>query len=159
MPAKNYTMNPFDAINSALHGMTNQIVRSVMDNGIKKVIFNDPATVVYWGDGVKTVVHCQEGDRYDPRTGLLLCCAKRLLGNTGRYNDILDKALGDHAEPDEGDSLDKIAADIDRMYSAWSSCPSVSLAQSQAAHQVGQQTMGLALISLADRIRAIGSTR
>ena len=32
--------------------------------GIKKVIFNDPATVVIWDDGTKTVVKCSEGDTY-----------------------------------------------------------------------------------------------
>lgn len=32
---------------------------------IKKVIFNDPATIILWKDGTKTVVKCQEGDTYD----------------------------------------------------------------------------------------------
>ena len=32
--------------------------------GIKKVIFNDPATIVLWDDGTKTVVKCSEGDTY-----------------------------------------------------------------------------------------------
>ncbi len=94
--AKQYDMNPFDAINMAFHGMFMDIAKRAADAGIKKVIFNEPVTVVYWGDGVKTVVHCQEGYRYDPRTGLLLCCAKRLFGNSGRYNDILNKAMGTH---------------------------------------------------------------
>lgn len=67
-------------------------------NAITKVIFNEPATVVYWIDGTKTVVICQEGDVYDRRTGLLLCCAKKLFGNTGRYNDILAKALDEGGE-------------------------------------------------------------
>lgn len=119
--AKQYEMNPFDAINMAFHGTIQSIINSVADAGIKKVIFNEPVTVVYWGDGVKTVVHCQEGDRYDHRTGLLLCCAKRLFGNTGRYNDILGKAMGDHEEQEDGDSLEQIASDIDRMFGAWSS--------------------------------------
>lgn len=94
--SKQYEMNPFDAISMAFHGTIQSIISSVADAGIKKVIFNEPVTVVCWGDGVKTVVHCQEGDRYDPRTGLLLCCAKRLFGNRGRYNDILNKAMGTH---------------------------------------------------------------
>ena len=60
---------------------------------IQKAILNDPATIVYWSDGTKTVVKCQEGDAYDERTGLLLCCAKRLFGNTGHYNDVLSRAM------------------------------------------------------------------
>lgn len=61
---------------------------------IEKAIFNDPVTVVIWGDGVKTIVRCQEGDTYDRRTGVLLCCAKRLFGNTGRFNDEIARAVG-----------------------------------------------------------------
>ncbi len=58
---------------------------------IKEVIFNDPVTVVNWADGKKTIVRCQEGDTYDERTGLLLCIAKRMFGNKGKYNDVLNK--------------------------------------------------------------------
>lgn len=35
----------------------------------KKVIFNDPATIVYWPDGYKTVVKCGNGDIYDREKG------------------------------------------------------------------------------------------
>ena len=54
-----------------------------------KVIYNDPATVVIWSDGSKTVVKCHYGDAYDEREGFLLCCAKKLMGNTGVYNDVM----------------------------------------------------------------------
>ena len=33
---------------------------------IKNVIFNPPATVVYWSDGTKTVVKCSVNDKFDP---------------------------------------------------------------------------------------------
>lgn len=56
---------------------------------VDKVVYNDPATVVIWEDGTKTVVKCHEGDRYDPEKGFLLCCAKKLFGNKGRYNDVM----------------------------------------------------------------------
>ena len=48
---------------------------------IDRAIFNDPATIVYWKDGTKTVVKCQEGDTYSAETGLALCFAKKALGN------------------------------------------------------------------------------
>lgn len=54
-----------------------------------RVIFNDPATVVLWVDGSKTVVKCHDGDAYSRRTGLLMCMAKKALGNTGRWLDVL----------------------------------------------------------------------
>lgn len=58
---------------------------------IKKVVFNDPATIVYWEDGTKTVVKCSENDTYDPEKGLAMCIAKKAMGNTGRYYDTFKK--------------------------------------------------------------------
>lgn len=52
---------------------------------IKNVIFNPPATVVYWTDGTKTVVKCNENDIFDPEKGLALTVAKRCAGNYGAY--------------------------------------------------------------------------
>lgn len=58
-----------------------------------KVIFNDPATIVYWRDGTKTIVKCNPGDTYDPMTGLALCYMKKFLGNNSRkFNDALHDA-------------------------------------------------------------------
>lgn len=37
--------------------------------GIEKVIFNEPATIVFWNDGTKTVVKCCEKDSYDREVG------------------------------------------------------------------------------------------
>lgn len=60
---------------------------------IEKVIFNDPATIVIWKNGDKTVVKCQPGDTYDPEKGLALCIMKRTLGNKGNYNNVFRKWL------------------------------------------------------------------
>lgn len=45
---------------------------------IKKVIFNDPATIVYWTDGTKTVVKAGKDDTFDKETGLAMAIAKRV---------------------------------------------------------------------------------
>ena len=47
---------------------------------IKDVIFNKPATIVFWTDGTKTIVKCQEGDTYSKETGLSLAINKKLMG-------------------------------------------------------------------------------
>lgn len=47
---------------------------------IKRVIFHNPATIVYWQDGSKTVVKCKADERYDKEKGLAMCLAKKLLG-------------------------------------------------------------------------------
>lgn len=52
---------------------------------IKRVIFNPPATIVYWSDCTKTVVKCSEKDVFDPEKGLAMAIAKRCIGNTSAY--------------------------------------------------------------------------
>ena len=59
-------------------------------NSIKKVIFNDPATIVLWSDGTKTVVKCDERDEFDPEKGLAMAICKKHFGG-GFYNDIFKK--------------------------------------------------------------------
>lgn len=48
------------------------------DFSIKKVIFNGPATIIFWENGDKTVVKCHEGDTYDKRLGFMYACTKRI---------------------------------------------------------------------------------
>lgn len=51
---------------------------------IDKVIFNDPATIILWDDGSKTVVKCTDGEEYDPAIGFAMAYVKKAYGNTGR---------------------------------------------------------------------------
>lgn len=60
---------------------------------IQKVIFNTPATIVFWMDGTKTVVQAQKGDKLDPEKGLAMAFAKRALGNKGNYYNVFRKHL------------------------------------------------------------------
>lgn len=60
---------------------------------IRRVIHHDPATIVYWLDGTKTVVKVQDGDTYDPEKGLAMAICKKALGNEGNYNDVFKKWL------------------------------------------------------------------
>ena len=60
---------------------------------IKNVIFNDPATIVFWEDRTKTVVKCQDGDEFDPEKGLAMAIAKKAYGNKGSYCNKMKKWL------------------------------------------------------------------
>lgn len=60
-----------------------------VDFDIKRVIFNEPATIVLWKDGTKTVVKCGKDDVYDKEKGLALCFMKKALDNKGNYNNVL----------------------------------------------------------------------
>ncbi len=59
---------------------------------IKNVIFNDPATIVFWSDGSKTVVKSHLDD-YDPEKGLAMAISKKALGNEGNDYNIFKKWL------------------------------------------------------------------
>lgn len=61
---------------------------------IKKVIFNDPATIVYWEDRTKTVVKCKK-EKYDPEKGLAMAIAKKAMGNNGNYFEVFKKWIGE----------------------------------------------------------------
>lgn len=49
---------------------------------IEKVLYNNPATIVFWTDGTKTVAKCSEFDEYSPETGLAICVLKKLSSPT-----------------------------------------------------------------------------
>lgn len=65
------------------------------ENCIKQVIINEPALIVLWTDGTKTVVKCQN-EEFDPEKGLAMAIAKKALGNTGRYYEVFRKFLPWH---------------------------------------------------------------
>lgn len=64
---------------------------------IKNVIFNDPATIVFWTDGTKTVVKAQD-EAYDPEKGMAMAIAKKALGNQGNYCNVFKKWLPEEVE-------------------------------------------------------------
>lgn len=57
---------------------------------IKQAIFNDPATIVYWDDGTKTVVKCQPGDVFSAETGLTTAMLKKYMGNDNTFNRVIN---------------------------------------------------------------------
>lgn len=49
---------------------------------IDRVIFNDPATIILWKDGTKTVVKRSDDDIWDPEKGFCMAIIKKLYGRT-----------------------------------------------------------------------------
>ena len=87
---------------------------------IKNVIFNDPATIIFWEDGTKTVVKCQDGDEFDPEKGLAMAIAKKAYGNKGSYCNKLKKWLPKEEQVDTNRSIFvpkefTFTADIDKL--------------------------------------------
>lgn len=57
---------------------------------IENVIFNPPATIVFWSDKTKTIVKADyEYESYDPEKGLAMAIAKKMMGdNKGCYYEL-----------------------------------------------------------------------
>lgn len=67
----------------------NDIVRFGMCSvSIRKVIFNEPATIVLWSDGTKTVVKCGPEDSFDMEKGLAMAIVKKMAGNDNRFHKV-----------------------------------------------------------------------
>lgn len=74
---------------------------------IKNVVFNDPATIVFWNDGTKTVVKCGENDKFDPEKGLVMAIAKKAFGNQGNYFNKIKKWVPKQEEKENSKVLDQ----------------------------------------------------
>ena len=110
----NDVMAARDFLNS-IYGMNSSHIPE-----IKNVIFNDPATIVFWEDGTKTVVKCQDGDEFDPEKGLAMAIVKKAYGNKGSYCDKLKKWLPKEEPVDNNRSIFvpkefTFTADIDKL--------------------------------------------
>jgi hypothetical protein len=53
-------------------------------SGIDKVIFNEPATIILWKDGTKTVVKAVD-EPFDREKGFAMAVLKKMAGNKGNY--------------------------------------------------------------------------
>ena len=70
----------------------------------KKVIINDPATVVFYSDDTKAVTKAKGGDEYDPLFGIMACALRKVGKNRVRIDawepviDFLSSYLADAKE-------------------------------------------------------------
>lgn len=86
-----YCVNDVDCINE---------LYSRRKHEIKKVIFNEPATIVFWADGTKTVVKCSKDDEFDPEKGLAMAIAKKFFGNENGYSKNIKKWVDTYEDKD-----------------------------------------------------------
>lgn len=75
---------------------------------INRVIFSNPATIVFWADGTKTVVKCQEGDEYSKETGLAMAIAKKVFGNKGNFNEVFKKFIPEYGKGEDSDEMSEV---------------------------------------------------
>lgn len=73
----------------------NVLTKKVKEPKIKDVKFNDPATIVFWEDGTKTVVKAQDGEKFDKEKGLAMAIIKKSQDNSSKYYEIFKKYIKD----------------------------------------------------------------
>lgn len=56
----------------------------------KEIIYHDAATIVYWTDGTKTIVKCNENDEYSEYSGFVAAVAKKMYGGANAINRLID---------------------------------------------------------------------
>lgn len=82
---------------------------------IKNVIFNPPATIVFWIDGSKTVVKCNAKEEFDPEKGMAMAIAKRCANNSDDFYKEIKKWVekSGYKQVDDAKALVK---EIKRVY-------------------------------------------
>lgn len=68
-----------------------------ISSSIKDVLYKDPATIIFWKDGTKSVVVC-DGEEYDPEKGFAMAACKKVFGNEGNYYNTFKKWLPEETE-------------------------------------------------------------
>ena len=58
---------------------------------IRRVVFNNPATIIFWEDNTKTIVKCMEGEKFEKYAGFIAACAKKMFGSTSRAKAIMNE--------------------------------------------------------------------
>ena len=59
---------------------------------VRRIIFNDPATIVFWEDDTKTVVKCMAGEKFERYAGFAAACMKKMFGSTSRAKAVMEES-------------------------------------------------------------------
>lgn len=79
---------------------------------VDHIIYNHPATIVFWKDGTKTVVKCSENDPYIRYNAFCAALAKKIYGNNSQVNKIVASGI-DQGRPQKKPHGEK--KDISRL--------------------------------------------
>lgn len=75
------------------YSRSSTLAKNSTDYRPKRVIFNPPATVVFWKDGTKTVVKSMEDDQFNPYYGFVCALAKKIYGSNSAVKSIVSKYM------------------------------------------------------------------
>lgn len=99
---KLYEINKFSKFGGAFLQHCPGSLRNVH---ITKVLYNNPATVVWWSDGTLTRNICPDDALYNPDSGLAFCWLKKMFDG-----DDIARLFHDWAMPDDKDGKNVIVS-------------------------------------------------
>ena len=70
-------------------GMTYAYLKNAY--GVKDIIFNPPATIVFWNDGTKTIVKCTKGAEFNPYYGFCAAVCKKMYSSNSQLNKMISE--------------------------------------------------------------------
>lgn len=70
--------------------------KSFYSLNVSKIIFNPPATIVFWEDGTKTVVKCAAEDEFSEYYGFLAALGKKVYENNSQIKKLIDEKAERH---------------------------------------------------------------
>ena len=91
----------FDHINNIPSVRITNVIKQYPPK-VKKIIFSNMATIVFWGDNTKTVVKCSDEDYYDPYAAVAQAFMKKLFGSNNQFKKMVDQFL-----PEEENEVSK----------------------------------------------------
>lgn len=83
----------------ATNGLEGNLYKARIELAYKKrftplrIIFNDPATIVFWEDGTKTVVKCAPGTPFNKYAGFCAALAKHVYVSNSAINRLVNDGL------------------------------------------------------------------
>ena len=78
-------------VNDVLMTMKATETKNFYSLNVSKIIFNPPATIVFWEDGTKTVVKCAAEDEFNEYYGLLAALGKKVYESNSQIKKLIDK--------------------------------------------------------------------
>ena len=87
---------------------------------VSKIIYNPPATIVFWTDGTKTVVKCSAEDEFSEYYGFLAALGKKVYESNSQIKKLIDEKAERHYPEDEyskqTEQLEKFMNKIAKQY-------------------------------------------
>lgn len=106
----------------------------------ERIEFHDPATIVFWTDGTKTVVKARHGDKFDKEKGLAMAIAKRVMGNTNKYYEVFEKHCFDEDETVSEEKLDSEGEPISKALEKFGIEPNKTDAGNEETFDLGNSS-------------------